>query len=149
VNVGFLLLADHSEALNVKVYAMGAGWNVLRFPQLPQQWAFGLALGVDVPWDKTNQRHALTMHLEDPDGELLGDEFSLEFEAGRPPGSIPGSDQRIVLSLRTQAEFTTAGPHAVVVKVTEEEVGRSRFYVVEAPMEMEPQQGPETPPLEG
>jgi hypothetical protein len=149
VNLGFLILADHSEALNGKVYAMGAGWNVLRFPQLPQQWAFGLALGIDVPWDMTNRRHALTMHLEDPDGELLGDEFSLEFEAGRPPGSIPGSDQRIVLSLRTQAEFATGGPHAVVVKVTEEEVGRSRFYVVETPMEMEPPQGPETPPLPG
>jgi hypothetical protein len=148
VNVGFLLLADHSEALNGKVYAMGAGWNVLRFPQLPQQWAFGLALGVDVPWDKTNQRHALTMHIEDPDGELLGDEFSMEFEAGRPPGSIQGSDQRIVLSLRTQAEFATAGPHAVVVRVADAEIGRSRFYVVEAPMEMEPPQSPGMPPAE-
>ena len=149
MNVGFLLLADHSEALNGKVYAMGAGWNVLRFPQLPQQWAFGLALGVDVPWDNTNQRHALTMHIEDPDGELLGDEFSMEFEAGRPPGSIQGSDQRIVLSLRTQAEFATAGPHAVVVKVADEEIGRSRFYVVEAPMEMEQPQQPGMPPTEG
>ena len=149
MNVGFLLLADHSEALNGKVYAMGAGWNVLRFPQLPQQWAFGLALGVDVPWDNTNQRHALTVHIEDPDGELLGDEFSMEFEAGRPPGSIQGSDQRIVLSLRTQAEFATAGPHAVVVKVADEEIGRSRFYVVEVPMELDQPQSPEMPPPEG
>jgi hypothetical protein len=146
MNVGFLILADHSEALNGKVYAMGAGWNVLRFPELPQQWAFGLALGLDVPWDQTNQTYALTMHLEDPDGELLGDEFAMEFEAGRPPGSIPGSDQRIVLSLRTQADFATAGPHAVVVKVDDEEVGRSRFYVVEVPQEALP---PEMQPPEG
>jgi hypothetical protein len=136
VNIGFLILADHSESLNGKIYAMGAGWNVLRFPALPQQWAFGLAIGIDVPWDKTNERHGLTMHIEDPDGELLGEEFEMELETGRPPGSIPGSDQRIVLSLRTQAEFASAGPHAVVVKVGDDEIGRSRFYVVEAPTEM-------------
>jgi len=145
VNVGFLILADHSESLNGKIYAMGAGWNVLRFPQLPQPWAFGIALGVDVPWDMTNQRHSLTMHIENPDGELLGDEFEMEFEAGRPPGSIAGSDQRIVLSLRTQAEFATPGPHAVVVKVGEDEIGRSRFYVIEAPMEIGPEQMDEPP----
>jgi hypothetical protein len=142
VNLGFLILADHSEALNGKIYAMGAGWNVLRFPQLPQDWGFALSLGLDVPWDETNQRHGLSMHVEDPDGERLGDEFSMELEAGRPPGSIPGSDQRIVLSLRTQASFETEGPHAVVVNVGDEEVGRSRFYVVVVPPEMT---GPQMP----
>jgi hypothetical protein len=136
MNLGFLILADHSEAINGKVYVMGGGWNMLRFPQLPHDWGFALSFGLDVPWDETNQRYTLTMHIEDPDGELLGDEFSMEFEAGRPPGSIQGSDQRIVLSLRTQASFSTAGPHAAVVKVDGEEVGRSRFYVVEAPPEM-------------
>jgi hypothetical protein len=142
VKLGFLILADHSEALNGKIYAMGGGWNVLRFPQLPHEWGFALAFGLDVPWDETNRRYGLTMHLEEPDGEVLGDEFSMDIEAGRPPGSIPGSDQRIVLSLRTQAAFTTAGPHAVVVKIDGEEIGRSRFYVVEVPQEMGPPQVP-------
>ena len=31
MEIGFLILTDHSEALNGKLYAMGGGWNMLRF----------------------------------------------------------------------------------------------------------------------
>ena len=142
MDLGFLLLTDHSEALNGKMYVMGGGWNMLRFPQLPQEWGFGIAFGIDVPWDETNRRHTLRLHIEDPDGQTLGDEFSLEFESGRPPGAVQGQDQRIVLSLGTRTTFAVAGPHAVVLRVGENE-WRSRFYVVELPAQMLP---PNIPP---
>lgn len=129
----FVLLADYSEALNGKLYAMGAGWNMLRFPALPAPHAFGIALGIDVPWDETNQRHALQLAVEDPDGATLGDPFAMEFEAGRPPGAVPGQDQRIVLSLGVRTTFETIGPHAVVLNVDGQELQRSRFYVVQLP----------------
>ena len=106
MELGFLMLTDHSEALNGKVYAMGGGWNMLRFPQLPQEWGFGIAFAIDVPWDQTNRRHTLTLHIE---------------------------DQRIVLSLGTRTTFSSSGPHAVVVRVGEDEVDRTRFYVLELP----------------
>ncbi len=144
MRLGFLLLADHSEALNGKVYAMGGGWNMLRFPQLPQEWGFSIAFGIDVPWDETNRRHTLSLLVEDPDGGVLGDELSLDFEAGRPPGSVVGQDQRIILSLGTRATFAATGPHAVVIRVGGEELDRARFYVVEVPAEQYPQ-----PELEG
>ena len=64
----------------------------------------------------------------------------MDFEAGRPPGSVAGQDQRIVLSLVTRTTFESAGPHAVVVRVADDEVGRSRFYVVEAQPEPSPPQ---------
>ena len=86
MQLGFLMLTDHSEVLNGKVYAMGGGWNMLRFAELPVEHGFGIAFGLDVPWDETNQRHTLRLEIEDPDGERLGDEFSFEFETGRPPG---------------------------------------------------------------
>ena len=133
MELGFLMLTDHSEALNGKVYAMGGGWNMLRFPQLPQEWGFGIAFAIDVPWDQTNRRHSLTLHIEDPDGEALGDQFSMDFETGRPPGAVQGQDQRIVLSLGTRTTFSSSGPHAVVVRVGEDEVDRTRFYVMELP----------------
>lgn len=136
MRLGFLLLADHSESLNGKIYAMGGGWNLLRFPQLPQDWGFSIAFGVDVPWDETNRRHQLNLHIEDPDGERLGDDLSLELEAGRPPGSVVGQDQRIILSVGTQMTFTTTGPHAVVVAVGGEEIDRTRFYLAEVPTEL-------------
>lgn len=136
MQLAFLILTDSSEALNGKLYAMGGGWNMLRLPELPLEWGFGIGIGLDVPWDETNRRHSFALHVEDPDGDQLGDEFSMEFETGRPPGSVPGQDQRIVLSLGTRQTFATAGPHAVVVRVNDEEIGRSRFYVVQIPAEM-------------
>ncbi len=133
MNVGFVMLADSSEAFNGKIYALGAGWNVLRLP-LPVSYAFSVCLGLDVAWGETNSRHALGVAFEDPDGKQMGDEFTAEFEQGRPPGSTQGQDQRVVLSLATQQNFETAGPHALVVKIGGQEIGRTRFYVVNTPL---------------
>jgi uncharacterized protein YwbE len=57
----------------------------------------------------------------------------MDFETGRPPGILPGQDQRMVMSLVTRTMFHTTGPHAVVVRLGEEQLGRSRFYVTEVP----------------
>jgi uncharacterized protein DUF6941 len=138
MELGFLMLTDYSEALNGKVYAMGAGWNMLRLPELPTEWGFGIAFGIDVPWGETNRRHTLQLHIEDPDGQKLGDELSLDFETGRPPGSVQGQDQRMPLSVAARTTFNAAGPHAVVVRVGGGEIGRSRFYVMQMPPEMLP-----------
>jgi hypothetical protein len=138
MDLGFLLLTDHSESLNGKLYAMGGGWNMLRFPELPQEWGFAIALGIDVSWDETNRRQSLQLRIEDPDGEILGDEFSMDLETGRPPGLVPGQDQRIVLALQTRTIFNSAGPHAVVVRVGDTEIGRSRFYVLDDPGQATP-----------
>ncbi len=133
MRLGFLLLTDHSESINGKLYAMGAGWNMLRFAELPTQHQFGIAFAVDVEWDETNERHSLELEIQDPDGVRLGDELTFEIETGRPPGSVPGQDQRLVISLAAAIEFSTGGPHAVVIRVGELEIGRSRFYVLETP----------------
>jgi hypothetical protein len=133
VKLGFLLLTDAGESVNGKLYALGAGWNMLRFPDLPQEWGFGVSIGLDVPWDATNRRHTLEMRFDDPDGEQIGEPFSMEFEVGRPAGAIAGQDQRIVLAVNTRQTFEKAGPHAVVITVNAEEVDRTRFYVVQTP----------------
>ena len=133
MQIAFLLLSDYSESLNGKLYAMGAGWSVLRFPEFPQEWRFSVGLGIDVAWDETNQRQNIRLAVQDPDGNLLGDEMSMEFETGRPAGLQAGQDQRMVISVNVGAKFEAPGPHAVVASGGEGEIARSRFYVVEAP----------------
>jgi hypothetical protein len=133
MQLGFLLLTDHSEAVNGKVYVNGGGWNMLGFPELPTEHRFGIAFGIDVAWDETNEPHTLRLEIQDPDGDRLGDELEFEFETGRPPGALRGQDQRIVLALEASIAFTIAGPHAVVIHDGDEEIGRTRFYVIEAP----------------
>jgi Family of unknown function (DUF6941) len=133
MKIGFLLLTDHSEAVNGKLYVNGGGWNVLRLPELPHEWSFHIALGIDVGWDETNRRHDLRVNLHDPDGVELSEGLSAEFETGRPPGMPPGQEQRLVMSIGTSATFSTHGPHAAVVQVNGEELGRARFYLMEGP----------------
>ena len=89
MEIAFLILTDYAESLNGKLYTLGAGWNVLRFPELPQDWRFTVGLGIDVAWDETNRRHGLEMLIQDPDGAELGEALSMEVEAGRPPGLRP------------------------------------------------------------
>jgi hypothetical protein len=129
MEVGFLLLSDHSESVNGKLYMVGGGWNVLHLPELPHDWGFHIALGLDVGWDETNTSHNVTVSLHDPDGVELGESLSAEFEAGRPPGMPAGQEQRLVMSIGASATFATAGPHAAIVEADGEEIGRARFYV--------------------
>jgi hypothetical protein len=135
MEIGFLMLADHAEAVNGKLYMVGGGWNVLRLPELPHEWGFHITLGLDVAWDETNQPHNLQVDIHDPDGVELGEGLTADFETGRPPGMPAGQDQRLVMSIGTSATFRTAGPHAAVVQVNGEELGRARFYLTEAPQE--------------
>jgi len=131
MQVGFLLLADHSESVNGKLYMVGGGWNVLRLPELPHEWGFHIALGLDVGWDETNTHHDLLVNVHDPDGNELGEGLTANFETGRPPGMPQGQEQRLVMSIAATATFTAAGPHAAVVEVNGEELGRARFYLME------------------
>jgi hypothetical protein len=131
MEIGFLMLADHSEAVNGKLYMVGGGWNVLRLPELPHEWGFHIALGLDVAWSETNQPHNLQVGIHDPDGVELGEGLQADFETGRPPGMPAGQDQRLVMSIGTTATFSAPGPHAAVVQVNGEELGRARFYLTE------------------
>ncbi len=131
MNLGFVLLSDYSEAVNGKLYLTGGGWNVLRLPELPHEWSFHIGLGIDVAWHETNESHELVVTVQDPDGIELGDGLTANFETGRPPGMPQGQEQRLVMSIGATANFTTAGPHAAVVQVNGEELGRARFYLME------------------
>ena len=131
MNLGFALLSDYSEAVNGKLYMTGGGWNVLRLPELPHEWSFHIGLGIDVAWHETNDPHELVVNVQDPDGVELGEGLTANFETGRPPGLPPGQEQRLVMSIAATATFATPGPHAAVVIVNGEELGRARFYLME------------------
>jgi len=49
----------------------------------------------------------------------------------------PGQEQRLVMSIAATASFETSGPHAAVVHVDGEELGRARFYLMEGAPEVD------------
>ena len=94
-----MLLADYAAVQEGKLTIVGGGWSVIG----PQPSPFGIALLVQVPWDRTNEQHTLRLALFDADGAavtLPGQDGSeqevvvfddLGFEIGRPPGVKPGT----------------------------------------------------------
>ncbi len=91
-----MLLADHAEAVNGKLYINGGAWTWVG----PTPQPFAIALVFEVPWDQANEKQHFTLELVDADGAPLmvsgdsGEEplrLEGEFEVGRPPGTVRGT----------------------------------------------------------
>jgi hypothetical protein len=93
-----VLLADAAEALNGKLYILGGGWSITGPGPVP----FAIAIKIEVPWDRANERHTLTLTLLDGDGHQVPVEQAPDaapeplvirgdFEVGRPVGVPRGT----------------------------------------------------------
>jgi hypothetical protein len=101
-----LLLADAAHAVDNKLYILGGGWSVTGPDPVP----FAIAMKVEVPWDRTNERHSWILRLLDADGRPVSVEtgqggrpveISGEFEVGRPPGIPPGTPIDLSLAINS------------------------------------------------
>jgi len=99
---GQILLADFAQTSEGKVSALGLGWTITGTPTPPM----AVILLIDIPWDKTNKKHKVTLALLDADGHpvVVGQDantgkpqhiqFNADVEAGRPAGIPEGTEQR-------------------------------------------------------
>jgi hypothetical protein len=96
-----LMLADHAEVAEGKLFINGGGWTTTGPDPVP----FAIVAIIEVPWDQTNRQHKLRFELIDTDGNpVLGDNQEPVFleimgEVGRPPGVKPGSSIPLPLAL--------------------------------------------------
>lgn len=131
MNIHALLLADSAQAVDGKLYVLGGAWKVLRFPEFPAQIIVGIAVAIDVDWNETNQRHHLDLHFEDADGNAMDPKIGADFEAGRPPGAVAGSELRIVFAVNGPLVVPAPGSYAAVASVGGVELARSRFEAIQ------------------
>lgn len=129
-----LLLCDHAEAINGKLYIMGAAWNLLQAPD--QAITIALAIVVKVAWDEADQSHELIAELLDADGERIimnGEPVapSGRFELGRPTGVKPGSTLNMPLAFNLTGLVLGVGQYEWRLTIDEEPVARAPFAVVE------------------
>ena len=97
-----ILLCDAAQAIDGKLYLLGAGWNTIG----PQPAPFAIALLIDVPWDEANRSHHFELRLVDGDGQPvtpMGSETAIavggDFEVGRPAGMREGSSLRMPFAI--------------------------------------------------
>jgi hypothetical protein len=88
-----MMLADAAQAVGGKLYILGGGWSITGPAPTPS----AVALMIQTPWDRANEKHHFRLELVDSDGTAVTDEDAMpilvhgEFEPGRPPGIKPGS----------------------------------------------------------
>jgi hypothetical protein len=105
------ILCNHAEAVNNQLYISGGGIDagfVQPGANPPYVINLGIGIMVTVPWEQTNQQHAVEVDLVDADGhEVLlptgPDSTSplhvkLTFNIGRPPMVGLGDDQHVCLA---------------------------------------------------
>ncbi len=137
-SVDFLILADHAEAMNGKVYLMGGGWDIRQMRDFSQPAPLSIAMAFLVPWPATNLRHHFRLRIEDADGHQLV-EIKGEFTAGRPPQLAAGTSQRHPLVFNIGVPLPGPGIYAVVVEINGRDDKRTTFTAVQASQSSNPQ----------
>lgn len=127
-----MLLCDHAQVANDKLYVLGGGWSHVAFPDMP--FPLALAVLLHVPWTAANEKHKFSMRLIDDDGELqsfLGVDVTneAEFEVGRPPGLKPGSDINQPMVFKYDGLALPAGGYVFEFAVNKEVIARTPFRV--------------------
>ena len=86
-----MMLADHAQVAEGKLYISGGGWNVTG----PGPVTSGVAMLFHIPWDRTNRKTTFTLRLVTADGHPVTQQGPIgeqpievggQFEVGRPAG---------------------------------------------------------------
>lgn len=99
-----MLLADSAQVADGKLYILGGGITAIG----PRPQPLGVAIRIEVPWDRANVPHRWRLDLLDEDGHpFTVREKPLvvhgRFEAGRPAGLKPGTPLAVPLAINFPA----------------------------------------------
>ena len=124
MEIEFLALANHAEAVNGLLYLMGVGWNEVSVnaPEgQPIVHHFGVGVSILVGWNDTNRPIPVEIRIEGEDGGPELAKVDGEVNVGRGPTIKPGSDQRAVLALNVNAQFPARGGYRVVCRLNRDD----------------------------
>ncbi len=131
--IEWLILADAAEVNGGKLYLLGGGFDRITVSSpLPVRRRIALAVSVNVPWGKTNERHRLTLDFVDEDGNRQA-KVEGHFEVSRPPGAKAGQAQRVQMALQADIEMKKLGANVVIGSIDDEESRRVHYNVVASP----------------
>lgn len=99
-----MMLCDHAQVADGKLYISGGGWSLIGPAPSPS----AIALKIDVPWDRTNKPIQLVLRLLREDGQPVEQpgpvgtqpiQIQAELEVGRPPGLKQGTPIDVPLAV--------------------------------------------------
>lgn len=132
--VEFLILADHAEAVNGKLYLMGGGWDRRAVADFRQPQTFAVAVGVLIPWNDTNRPLPLEVSLRNADGTLIAPALQTQLVAGRPANATPGQKLRYMLAVNMQVPLPQPGEYVVEAQVGASSAKHVSFFADAMPL---------------
>lgn len=111
--IEFLILADHAEAVNGKLYMMGGGLEHIGVVDFQSPVFLGLAVGILVPWNATNREHQVSVTVQNADAVPLA-ALDGQFNVGRPPTIEVGGSQRTIIAAKISVTLSVEGTYVVV-----------------------------------
>lgn len=129
--IDFLILADRAEAINGKLYLMGGGWTQWSWPDFSQPISFGIAVGVLVPWNATNEEHTLSVFIEHEDGTRIEPQITAKLNVGRPASSVRGQSFLTVIAVNGSWKLPGQGMYRAVAALGEDERRHASFRAVQ------------------
>ncbi len=124
--------ADHAAAESGKVYASGAYWNTLRFPEFPALLpAMTLVAVLRQPFHAADADHAFSIALEDADGRRQEFAVDGQFRATLGEGARLGEENIIPITVPVFGlGFAQPGDFSFVLLVDGVELARYPIHVV-------------------
>jgi hypothetical protein len=126
--------ADHASAESGKIYANGAYWNVLRFPEFPAILpAMALVAVLRQPFQASLADHTFEMTMQDSDGKDLPPlRVEGQFRASLSPESKYGDAGVVPIAVPVHGvRFEHQGSYAFVFAVDGKELARYPFEVIQ------------------
>ena len=126
--IDFVIVADRAEGVNGKLYLMGGAWDRMVWPNLNAPIPFGFAVGVLVPWNRTNEEIPFTVAVEDEDGIKVQPDIHATVNLGRPPSSVLGQPFRAIVAVNGIWKFPKYGGYVIRATIESSEK-RVRFFL--------------------
>jgi hypothetical protein len=113
MEIEFLIIADAVDVVKGKLYMMGGAWDRWASRTYPSPMRLGIAVGLLVSWDETNQKLGVRLSIIDADGKAVVPDINGQVEVGRPLGMTPGSTQRAILPINVGFPLPKSGRYEI------------------------------------
>ena len=130
--IEFLMLSDHAEVVNGKLYMLGGGYDRRYISDVKQPVTLGTVVSVLVPWNLTNQSHTVKLRIETEDGRMLGQEVQGNLNVGRSVQAISGQQFRVMAVINFTLTLPQLGAYRIIATLDNGESRATTFYAVES-----------------
>ena len=138
LGIEFVMLTDHAEVVNGKLYMMGGGYDRRIINNLDAPATLSMVVSVLVPWNLSNQSHTVKLRIETEDGMAVGQEVQGSLMVGHGIEVISGQVFRVMAVVNCTLPLPKLGGYRVTASLPSGESKTTTFYAISAETTAQP-----------